>query len=90
MFCKGRHADLVDAILTSRRLESEPPVLVDIGASGSLHPKWQQIAKYSTCIAFDADSREMGFIEKESDTFRKLIVFNSVATDQQGREQPFF
>jgi len=63
---------------------------MDIGASGELHAKWKEIAKYSICIAFDADNREMGFAEKETNTFRRLIVFSRVVTDKAVNEIDFY
>ena len=44
---------LVNDILGRPDLVDAPPVLVDIGASGPLHPKWKAIAPYSTCVAFE-------------------------------------
>ncbi len=82
--------DVIEKILSHQAVASAPPVLIDIGASGALHAKWKRIAKHSICIAFDADSREMGFTEKESNTFKKLIVFNSVVTDRGSNEIDFF
>ena len=82
--------DIISKILTQKEFFESPPVLIDIGASGALHSKWKSIAKHSICIAFDADNREMGFAEKESDTFKKLIVFSSVVTDQSSDEIDFF
>ncbi|NOT74811.1 MAG: hypothetical protein HOP08_07765 [Cyclobacteriaceae bacterium] len=82
--------DLIDIILSQPEIISAPPVLIDIGASGELHAKWKKIAKHSICIAFDADNREMGFTEKETDTFKKLIVFSRVVTDQSESEIDFY
>ena len=39
-------------------IQKKIPVLIDIGASGTIHEKWETLAKYSVCIAFDADSRD--------------------------------
>ncbi len=82
--------DIIEKILAHEELIKSPPVLMDIGASGALHAKWKSIATRSVCIAFDADSREMGFVEKKSDTFKKLIVFGKVVTDQASEEIDFF
>ena len=82
--------NVIEKILSHQDFELAPPVLIDIGASGELHAKWKEIARYSICIAFDADNREMGFTEKETDTFRKLIVFSKVVTDREENEIDFF
>lgn len=82
--------DVIGKILATDEIVSAPPVLMDIGASGELHAKWKEIARYSICIAFDADNREMDFTEKESETFKRLIVFSRVVTDQDVEEIDFF
>ena len=61
-----------------------PPVLLDIGASGAVHPKWAAVAKYSVCVAFDADEREMGYTEKQGGVYRKHYVYNCIVTDATG------
>jgi hypothetical protein len=82
---------IVDLIFSRPELREQPPVLVDIGASGSVHAAWKSFARHSVCLAFDADDREMGYVEKESDTFRKLYVFNSlVADDAKGDDERSF
>jgi len=53
---------IIDKILSRSEFKTDPPVLIDIGASESLPKEWQHIAKYSVCIAFDADERKMGYI----------------------------
>ena len=56
---------LFDKILTTKELIDKPPVLIDIGASGSIHKPWERIRKHSVCIAFDADEREFNFVKEE-------------------------
>ena len=68
-----------------------PPVLVDVGASGEIHEKFKPIAKYSICIAFDADDREMHqVIEKDSKNYKKLFVVNSVLSEKDDKQIPFY
>jgi hypothetical protein len=67
-----------------------PPVLLDVGASGEIHPKWQKIAKYSICIAFDADDREFGYTVNEAKGYRKLYVFNTLVTNSTTPEADFY
>lgn len=74
--------DLITKILSTKELVENPPVLVDIGASGHLIKEWQLIAKHSICIAFEADKREFTFIEKENDVYKKLIVFNCIVSNE--------
>lgn len=71
---------MIDKILSRPEFQTEPPVLVDVGASGQLHARWKPFAKYAVCIAFDADDRDFGYVESESGHFRKLYTFNHIVT----------
>jgi hypothetical protein len=82
--------NLIDQILTTKELIAEPPILLDIGASGQIDHKWEILAKYSVCIAFDADDREMGYLEKESSIYKKLYVYNCIVSDNQKSELDFY
>jgi len=81
---------IIHKILSEPELKAKPPVLVDIGASENIHSKWKQIAKYSVCLAFDADERDFQFIEKEQDRFKKLYVYNCIASDKEESKADFF
>lgn len=83
-------AEIIGKILSRDEFVKEPPVLLDIGASGTIHKEWKDIAKYSICLAFDADDREMGYIEKLDSGFRKLIVYNCIVTDKDDSELDFY
>jgi hypothetical protein len=65
---------LITDILQSDCFEAQPPVLVDIGASGQLHDKWLWLARYSVGIAFDADARDFNADAKDP-RWRKLHLF---------------
>jgi hypothetical protein len=80
---------LVDRILEQPELKAEPPVLVDIGAAQGLHPKWRQIARYSICIAFEADERELGSVTSEAAEFRRLTTYNAIAAERPADSAPF-
>ena len=82
--------NIFEKILTTKELMEKPPILLDIGASGTIDPKWKTIAKYSICIAFDADDREMGYIEEESSGYKKLYVYNCIVSDNQNSELDFY
>lgn len=82
--------NLITEILTRKEFELQPPILIDVGASGELNSKWQEIAKFSICIAFDADSREFGFVEKETSKFKKLIIFNSILDESSNSKEKKF
>ena len=83
---------IISKIAQLEEIQSNPPVLVDVGASGALIPQWKNIAYFSICIAFDADDREFEFIEKESKDFKKLFVFNRIVTDklENGKDEATF
>jgi hypothetical protein len=80
---------LVDRILGLPELTTAPPVLVDVGAAQGLHPKWRQIAKYSVCVAFEADDRELASVTSEAIGFRKLTTYNAIAAERPAESEPF-
>ena len=67
--------EIIDKILCKKEFQDKPPVLIDIGAAGRLPEIWKDIGKHSVCIAFDADDREMGYVERESKNYKKLYVY---------------
>jgi hypothetical protein len=81
---------LFEQVFQHRDLLSHPPVLIDIGASGSIHKQWQQIAKYAVCIAFDADDRDMDYINDKAKNFRQLHIINKIVTDNNEPEADFY
>ena len=76
--------------MTHSSLLSSPPVLVDIGASGTIHKKWNPIAKYAICIAFDADSRDFEICESEDKGWRKLYSMNRLVASEGAEEMDFY
>ncbi len=82
--------NIINKIFNQKELSEKPPVLIDIGASEKIHYKWKHIAKYSTCIAFDADERDFKFIEQEKSKFKRLIVYNKIASDTNVSKADFY
>lgn len=82
--------NIIDEILNRPEFVSNPPVLVDIGASGKIHSKWEKIAKYSVCIAFDADDREFGYVENVAGGFKKLFIYNCIVSDKESEKIKFY
>jgi hypothetical protein len=80
---------VVDRILRSPELTAAPPVLVDIGAAQGIHPKWRPIAKYSVCVAFEADERQLGSVTSEAAGFRRLTTYNAIAAEHAAEAEPF-
>lgn len=77
-------------IFRREELQSDPPVLVDIGASGTLHRRWRAVAPYSVCLAFEPDSRRFGLAERQSTTFKKLLIYHAVAGYRKRKHERFF
>jgi len=71
-------------------VKNNPPVLLDIGASGNIHPIWKDIAAGSICIAFDADMRDFEINIAENSGFRKLYKINSIVSDVEQKTTQFF
>ena len=82
--------EIINTILQKDIFQSVPPVLVDIGASGEINPKWKLIAPYSVCIAFDADDREFHITEQTNKSYKKLITFNRIVTSESMENADFY
>lgn len=82
--------NIFDKVLSREEFKVDPPVLIDIGASESLPKQWKRIAKYSICIAFDADERKMGYIVNEKTKYRKLYTYNCIVSDKRGGKNTFY
>jgi FkbM family methyltransferase len=80
---------VVDRILRLPELQAAPPVLVDVGAAKGIHPKWRRIAKYSVCVAFEADERELASVTSESAGFKRLTTYNRIAAERASEAEPF-
>ena len=81
---------IIKKIMNHHSLINQPPVLVDIGASGFIHRKWKSFSKYSICIAFDADNRDFDISEIETQNWRKLIKLNRLVAKSPSNEVDFF
>src|SRR5438128_45851 len=81
---------IISDILSSSWFENQPPVLIDIGASGEINAKWKKIAPWSVCIAFDADDREFKVSENVVSGYKKLLVINRIVTDRETALTDFY
>ncbi len=81
---------IIESILQMEFFQSRPPVLIDIGASGEINPKWKQIAPHSICIAFDADDREFNISEQDNKAYKRLITFNRIVTAEPVAKADFY
>jgi len=80
---------LIDKVLNHSTLIEKPPILFDIGASGDIHLAWKSIAKYSICIAFDADERDFQVSEQNDRGYKKLFMINRVVGTVSDDEMEF-
>jgi hypothetical protein len=81
---------MLEKVLNRKEIQEKPIVLVDIGASGSIHSKWELLAPNSICIAFDADNRNMDYITHEGDKFKNLYVYPSILTEKTDNGTEFY
>jgi len=81
---------IIDEILESQFFADRPPVLLDIGASGEIHPAWKPLARHSICIAFDADDRETELVAGASKGYKALHLFKKIVTDTATEETDFY
>ena len=60
-------------------LENNQLIIVDIGASGGIDTRWNNLTSYFKCILFEPDPREYSILKENSDS--NLIVLNSALSD---------
>ncbi len=80
---------LIEKVLTTKALQENPPVLLDIGASGEIHPEWRMIAKHSVCVAFDADDRDFNNSETDSG-YKKVHLVNAIVSNKEDKTTVFY
>lgn len=80
---------ILDKVLSRPEFKAQPPLLLDIGASGGLPAVWAPIARYSVCLAFDPDSREMAYSERPSAYLKRIVVPKAV-TEKRASELEFY
>jgi hypothetical protein len=81
---------IINKILSRPEFLENPPILLDIGASGEIYQPWKDIAKYSICVAFDADAREIKYIEDGSSGYKKIYIYNKIVTALNNSEENFY
>jgi hypothetical protein len=77
-------------ILNHPSLLENPPVLIDVGASGWIHEFWKPLAQYSICIAFDADTRDFEITESDRSGYKKLIKINRIVSLEKSSKMKFY
>src|SRR5262245_36750640 len=73
---------ILDKVFHHPELLKDPPVLMDVGASSGMNPQWKALARYSICLAFDPDDREMSATRQQASAYKQLYVFDRAVTDQ--------
>lgn len=82
--------NIIEKLLNTEELINQPPVLIDIGASGQLNKDWEKISKYSICLAFDADERDFEYTKNKNKSFKKLHIVNSIVADFSKEKSDFY
>lgn len=80
---------IIKKVLQNSEFQEKPPVLIDVGASGAIHQVWKEIAEFSICVGFDADTRATNFTVSEDKGFKKLYVLNKLIGEKEGL-RPFY
>jgi hypothetical protein len=81
---------LLASIFRHASLREDPPILVDVGASGALPAQWRAIAPYAICVAFDADTRDFEVSASATRGYRKLYTLNRLLAAKPAEGVEFF
>lgn len=81
---------LIQEVLRRPEFDHEPPVLVDVGASGGPASDWAALAPRAVCLAFEPDARELGWVERRGSGYRRLVVYRGVASPVETDTAEFF
>jgi len=82
--------NIIKKIFKHPDLINKPPVLIDIGASGSIFSGWELIAPYSICISFDADARDFEVTDSLDSGYKRLISLNRLVDVNKHDESDFY
>ena len=73
--------------MTDNLLVNNPLMIVDVGASGGIQPRWAKFTSFYKGILFEPDSKEYDILKSKSG--QNLIVLNSALSDSN-KEIDFF
>jgi hypothetical protein len=83
--------ELIHKVLSRNCFLEQPPILVDIGASGQLPLEWHYLSAYSIGIAFDADNREFKIEQTQEDNnWKKLYKLNRLVVPLASETVDFY
>lgn len=74
---------LLERVMAEPELREAPPVLVDVGAAGGVHPGWRRIARYAVGVGFEPDAREAAPLGAAQREFKKWIFCPGLAVPEQ-------
>ena len=74
---------LLERVMAEPELQAEPPVLVDVGAAGGVHPAWQKIARHAIGVGFEPDVREAAPLDAAQREFKKWIFCPGLAVPER-------
>lgn len=81
---------IISRILQLDCFINQPPVLIDIGASGSLPIEWKYLSPFAIGIAFDADVRDFKITQSTNNGWKKLYSFNRLVTPISTEKADFY
>lgn len=71
--------NLIARVMAEPELRAAPPVLVDVGAAGGVHPAWRRIARHAIGVGFEPDAREAAPLESARGMFARWIYCRGLA-----------
>jgi FkbM family methyltransferase len=79
----------MESIWSDEAIVEQPPVLVDVGASGNSPQLWSSIAKYAVFIGFDPDLRAVREVT-EGRFHREIMINEAVVADEAAAKIKLF
>ena len=82
--------NLIDRIFAEPELRAAPPVLVDVGAAGGVHPAWRRIARHAIGVGFEPDARQAAPLGAAQRMFQRWVYCPGLAVPEaqpDGRAQ---
>jgi hypothetical protein len=73
---------MIDRILREPEFQSQPLVLVDVGAAGGVHPRWRRIARQAIGVGFEPDARDTAALADANTRFHRWILGQHLVTPQ--------
>ena len=65
---------LINEVLREPEFRDQPLVLVDVGAAGGIHARWQRLAPWAIGVGFEPDARDSATLEHSSGHFRRWVL----------------